>query len=158
MMVGLVASDVSLGVRAKLRRMVNGPLAAFNGADVPVWQRKSSWQEDRQEDATQQWAAGPRRLQDSGISTDSIALMATATLGILSFVVQARVSANEQRKQAELDRDQAQRDKDQAKAAKQLERVQDQMRFFINPMLGDTVRHQHTFLCFPCRLLAGSCT
>jgi hypothetical protein len=145
MMVGLVASGVSLGARAKLRRIVNEPLAAFDGADAPVWQRTSSWQQHRQEDATKQLAAGPRRLQDSGISTDSIALMATATLGILSFIVQGRVSANEQTKQAQLDREQAQRDKDQAKAAKQLERVQDQMRLLINPILGDTVRRRHTF-------------
>ena len=148
MMVGLVASGVSLGARAKLRRIVNEPLAAFDGADAPVWQRTSSWQEGRPEAAMKQWTAGSRRLQDSGISADSIALMATATLGILSFIVQARVSANEQTKQAQLDREQAQRDKDQAKAAKQLERVQDQMRLFINPMLGDTVRRRRTFLWF----------
>ena len=97
-----------------------------------------------------QWTAGSRRLQDSGISADSIALMATATLGILSFIVQVRVSANEQTKQAQLDREQAQRDKDQAKAAKQLERVRDQMSLFINPMLGDTVRRRRAFLCFYC--------
>ena len=150
MMVGLVASGVSLGARAKLRRMVNEPLAPlFDGADAPeVWPRTSSWQEGRPEAAMKQWTAGSRRLQDSGISADSIALMATATLGILSFIVQARVSANEQTKQAQLDREQAQRDKDQAKAGKQLERVQDQMRLFINPMLGDTVRRRRAFLCF----------
>jgi len=155
MMVGLVASGVSLGARAKLRRMVNEPLAPlFDGADAPeVWPRTSSWQEGRPEAAMKQWTAGPRRLQDSGISADSIALMATATLGILSFIVQARVSANEQTKQAQLDREQAQRDKDQAKAAKQLERVQDQMRLFINPMLGDTVRRRRAFLCFSCSSL-----
>ena len=31
----------------------------------------------------------------SGLSSDSIALMATAALGILSFIVQARVAARE---------------------------------------------------------------
>ena len=75
--------------------------------------------------------APPRRLQDGGVSSDSIALMATAALGILSFIVQARVAASEAKDRADLDREHAQRQKEEAKAGKQLERVQLQMAEFL---------------------------
>jgi hypothetical protein len=61
--------------------------------------------------------------------------MATATLGILSFAVQARVSANERKQQADLDRETAERDKEQTKAGKLLERVQLQLAEFVEPGL-----------------------
>jgi hypothetical protein len=70
--------------------------------------------------------AQPRRLQED-VSADSIALMVTAALGILSFVVQGRVAAGQAKDSADLDREHALREREQAQAGKLLERVQQQM-------------------------------
>jgi hypothetical protein len=71
-----------------------------------------------------------RRLQE-GVSSDSIALMVTAALGILSFVVQGRVAAGQAKDSADLDRMHVLREKEQAQASKLLERVQQQLSEFV---------------------------
>jgi hypothetical protein len=111
MMTMLGASGVSLGDRSKVRHhfgallqdddtrisgyptLHEGMRAAQDGAPLTASNLPLIGQPE----------APPRRqLQSSGgISSDSLALMATAALGILSFIVQARASANEQKKQAE---------------------------------------------------------
>ena len=110
MMTMLGASGVSLGDRSKVRhhfgallqdddaRISGCPtlhegMRAAHGAPLTASNLPLIGQSE----------APPRRqLQNSGgISSDSLALMATAALGILSFIVQARASANEQKKQAE---------------------------------------------------------
>ena len=59
-----------------------------------------------------------------GVSADSLALVATAVLGMASFIAQAQIAAKEQKQRAALDRAQGLREKEEARAAKQLERVQ----------------------------------
>jgi hypothetical protein len=79
----------------------------------------------------------PRQLQQGqggGVSVDSLALIATATLGMASFIVQARLSAKEQKERAALDRAQALREQEEVKAAKQLDRVQQQNAEFVYPV------------------------
>jgi hypothetical protein len=148
MMSGLRAQGMSLGDRSKVRHHFGALQAAsapvlFSAKPNEVHGDRASTQaggshEEPQDDGTQpsiqRVATGPRRTQDTqGVSSDSIALMATATLGILSFAVQARVSANERRQQADLDRETAERDKEQTKAGKLLERVQLQLAEFVEP-------------------------
>jgi hypothetical protein len=73
----------------------------------------------------------PRRRLQEGVSSDSLALMATAALGILSFIIQSRVSASEAKNCADLDREHALREKEEGRAGKLLERVQLQMSDFV---------------------------
>jgi hypothetical protein len=148
MVSGLRAQGISLGDRSKVRHdfgTLQTPMPvlvttnAMHG-DPTFTLAGPFYEETKLDDGTHSKivsrtvANGLRRTQDSqGVSSDSIALMATAVLGILSFAVQARVSANEQKKQVDLDRETAERDKEQVTASKQLERVQLQLAEFIDP-------------------------
>ena len=78
---GLALSD-----RSKLHRMIDHPiLAAASQLQQPLGALRKENTHMSPDPAT------VRRLQDSGsgLSSDSIALMATAALGITSFIVQA---------------------------------------------------------------------
>jgi hypothetical protein len=66
----------------------------------------------------------------------------------VGYVVQNKASIAANATQHQLIQEAAERQRAEDRAGKQLERVQDQMRLFINPMLGDTVRRRRTFLCF----------
>jgi hypothetical protein len=85
----------------------------------------------------------PRRLQE-GVSSDGIALIATAALAVLSFIVQGRVAASEAKDRANLDREHATRQKKQARAGKLMERVQLQMSEFIVSMGAANVHSMRT--------------
>ena len=81
------AEGLALSDRSKLRRMIDQPIltAASQLHEQPMGAL-------RKENAhTSPDSATVRRLQDSdsGLSSDSIALMATAALGMTSFIVQA---------------------------------------------------------------------
>jgi hypothetical protein len=153
MMSGLGIQEISLGDRSKVRHhfdTLHGLQAsvpflvtakpnsvhsdgASRAAQVFIHEEPL---DDDSRPSIQRVTTSPRRTQDTqGVSSDSIALMATATLGILSFAVQARVSANERKQQADLDRETAERDKEQTKAGKLLERVEVQLAEFIEPGL-----------------------
>jgi hypothetical protein len=80
------AEGLALSDRSKLRRMIDQPILTATS------QLQQSMSALRKEHAhTLPDPATVRRLQDSGsgLSSDSIALMATAALGITSFIVQA---------------------------------------------------------------------
>jgi hypothetical protein len=128
MLSGLDKQGISLGDRSKVRHHFD-TLHATHSITAEAAQGRAFKRAERV-------ANGPRRAQDSGgggMSSDSIALMATAALGILSFAVQARVSSNATKKQADLDREHAERDKEQLRAGKLLERVQLQLAEFVDP-------------------------
>jgi hypothetical protein len=145
MLSGLGSQGISLGDRSKVRHrfeILHAPCSVTTD-EVPGY--TSSFMRESHADLEDAGThsngrtipcTSSRRAQDSGgagVSSDSIALMATAALGILSFVVQARVSSHEQKMQAELDREHAERDKGQVRAAKLLERVQLQLAEFVDP-------------------------
>jgi hypothetical protein len=145
MLSGLGSQGISLGDRSKVRHRFGTLHAPCNGTTDAMLGYTSSFTREFHadlEDADahsnrQTISTSPaRRAQDSGgggVSSDSIALMATAALGILSFIVQARVSSNATKKQADLDREHAERDKEQMRAGKLLERVQLQLAEFVDP-------------------------
>jgi hypothetical protein len=149
---------ISLGDRAKLRR------TACDQSEQRVHGGPSVWPQVREETsltstesmnaykiqlihppqadpsvAPRGMTSPPRRLQE-GVSSDGIALIATAALAVLSFIVQGRVAASEAKDRANLDREHATREKKQARAGKLLERVQLQMSEFI-VSLGTTNAH-----------------
>ena len=141
---------ISLGDRAKLRRAARGQ------SEQRVHGGPSVWPQVREETSLTEaesmnaykihppqavdpsvapsgMTSPPRRLQE-GISSDSIALIATAVLAVLSFIIQGRVAAREAKDRADLDREHALREKEQARAGKLLERVQLQMSNFVVSM------------------------
>ena len=132
----LRAGGVTLGSRSKLRLLADRGAeetseSAYAGmlAGTALSPRRVQGvpaASPRSNDVVLSGMTSQRRLQE-GVSSDSIALMATAALGILSFVVQGRVSASEAKHRADLDRGHALREKEQAQAGKLLERVQQQM-------------------------------
>jgi hypothetical protein len=95
-------TGISLGDRAKLRRAARGQ------SDQRVHNTAESMNTYTHPQADSSvtpigMTSPPRRLQE-GVSSDSIALMATAALGILSFIIQGRVAAREAKNRADLDR------------------------------------------------------
>ena len=81
------AEGLALSDRSKLRRMIDQPIltAASQLQQQPMGALRKENTHTSPDPAT------VRRLQDSGsgLSSDSIALMATAALGMTSFIVQA---------------------------------------------------------------------
>ena len=81
------AEGLALSDRSKLRRMIDQPIltAASQSQQQPMGALRKENAHTSPDPAT------VRRLQDSGsgLSSDSIALMATAALGMTSFIVQA---------------------------------------------------------------------
>ena len=142
MLSGLAGEGISLGDRSKVRHDFDDLQAGEGRASTKT---KEGLKVDRERNTYSKGGAlgaAPRRVQDAtctesggGVSSDSIALMATAALGILSFIVQARVSSNEHKKHADLDREHAGRDKEQMRAGQLLARVQLQIAEFIDPAM-----------------------
>jgi hypothetical protein len=133
MLSGLAEHGISLGDRAKARYHFGTLMGDQSGAHKKCRQECEA---DASHSSGRTIGNGPRRAQDNGgggVSSDSIALMATAALGIISFIVQARVSSNEQKQRADRDREHAERDKEQTRAGKLLERVQLQLAEFVDP-------------------------
>jgi hypothetical protein len=99
MMEWLRGADVALGARSKLRWMIGleQTTQSSKRIDQAAERPEPIVQHEKQEENGRAWLRNlprPRRLQGhEGLSSDSMALMATATLGILSFMVQARVAA-----------------------------------------------------------------
>jgi hypothetical protein len=78
--------------------------------------------------------SGSRKLQEgSSGSMDSIALAVTALLGIVSYLVQAKLSRDAERSQKESDRTHADSARAETRAENQLTRVQTQMERFVQP-------------------------
>ena len=81
------AEGLALSDRSKLRRMIDQPIltAASQSQQQPMGALRKENAHTSPDPTT------VRRLQDSGsgLSSDSIALMATAALGMTSFIVQA---------------------------------------------------------------------
>jgi hypothetical protein len=82
------AEGLALSDRSKLRRMIDQPILT---AASQLQQQPMAGALRKENTRTSPDPATVRRLQDSGsgLSSDSIALMATAALGITSFIVQA---------------------------------------------------------------------
>ena len=115
MFASLEAMDVGLGSRAKLRRLAYASSAAVEQSAGGL--ENANW-------APTQPEPTPRRLQQSGGSMDSIALAVTALLGIVSYLVQAKISRDAERSQKDSDRAHADNARAEGKAEKLLARVQ----------------------------------
>ena len=115
MFASLQAMGVGLGSRAKLRRLVYASSAAVEGSTQGL---NADWA------STQVTEPNPRQLQQSGGSMDSIALAVTALLGIVSYLVQAKISRDAERSQKDSDRAYADNARAEGKAEKLLARVQ----------------------------------
>jgi hypothetical protein len=115
MFASLEAMDVGLGSRAKLRRLAYASSAAVEQSAGGL--ENANW-------APTQPEPSPRRLQQSGGSMDSIALAVTALLGIVSYLVQAKISRDAERSQKDSDRAHADNARAEGKAEKLLARVQ----------------------------------
>jgi hypothetical protein len=115
MFASLQAMDVGLGSRAKLRRLADAPSATVEQSADGL--ENANW-------ASIQPEPTPRRLQQSGGSMDSIALAITALLGIVSYLVQAKISRDAERSQKDSDRAHADNARAEGKAEKLLARVQ----------------------------------
>jgi hypothetical protein len=76
----------------------------------------------------------PRKEDGGGLSADSLALVATAILGIASFLVQGHIAARAQKEASSRDRAQALRHDDEARVAKLLMRAQQQNAEFVYPV------------------------
>jgi hypothetical protein len=141
----LTVAGVSIGDRSRLRRLADIYLeSGITGneanedsgrsdvklAPLPKW----TVDEDTAPQERHQLQEGGKTSGDDGLSGDSLALVATAILGMASFLVQARLSAKEQADRAALDRAQALRMSQEASAAKLLERVVQQMAEFVYPI------------------------
>jgi hypothetical protein len=111
----LQAMDVGLGSRAKLRRLACASSAAVEQSVGGL--KNTNW-------ASTQAAPISRRLQQSGGSIDSIALAVTALLGIVSYLVQAKISRDAERSQKDSDRAHVDNARAESKAEKLLARVQ----------------------------------
>jgi hypothetical protein len=150
----LASAGVSIGDRSRLRRLANSGSETENqDSDIKLGHAPYRYTGDDQTITTLQ---RPRQLQDgvggAGLSEDSLALVATAVLGMASFLVQARLSAKEQKERTALDRAQALRVNEEASAAKLLERVQGQMAEFVYPMqqLTSVFTKAHERAAFEC--------
>jgi hypothetical protein len=73
--------------------------------------------------------------KDNGLSSESVAIILTATLGILSFFVQAKVARDAAEQAKQVDRDREEGDKQRARAAVLLDRVRSQVEDFNRPLL-----------------------
>jgi hypothetical protein len=104
----LAREGISLGDRSKVRHDFDDLQAGEGRASTePSTKTKEEDRERNTHPNGRPLGAVPRRAQDAtckdpkesggGVSSDSIALMATAGLGILSFAVHAWVSSNEQK-------------------------------------------------------------
>jgi hypothetical protein len=82
------AEGLALGDRSKLRRMIDQPTLP---AAAQSQQPSGAFVDSKENAHASPDQPNVRWLQESGsgLSSDSIALMATAALGIMSFVVQA---------------------------------------------------------------------
>jgi hypothetical protein len=72
----------------------------------------------------------------------AIALLVTALLGIMGYVMQNKASLTANATQHELIQEAAAREKTEAKANKQLERVQQQFKQYIWPINVNSVSHE----------------
>ena len=97
MLSGLAGEGISLGDRSKVRHDFDDLQRHDSRASTKTEEGLGADRERNTHPNGGALGAAPRRVQDAtcqesggGVSSDSIALMATAALGILSFVVQAR--------------------------------------------------------------------
>ena len=80
------------------------------------------------------------------------AIVFTGLIGMIGYVVQAQSVQKATKAQASLERNTAEAEKGRARAAKQLERVQDQMRLFVVPMYIEAL-HVYWAILFAAREL-----
>jgi hypothetical protein len=117
----LKSQGVALADRSKLRRLATSGRKSPDSTVVPQMTELTT-------------RSMPRKLQEgSSGSMDSIALAVTALLGIVSYLVQAKLSRDAERSQKESDRTHADIARVEAKTENQLTRVQTQMERFVQP-------------------------
>ena len=145
MAAALQGEGVALGDRSKLRRLVDETLGLYDPPGKGGI-RDSTAQSDglrRAQDTdcseAQSVGMGGEGPAQGGSSMDTIALALTAVLGILSYLMQAKIQRDAER--TEKAREQAHSDnvRAEARAAQLLARVQNQMQHYVRPLIQSHV-------------------
>ena len=133
-------AGINLGSRSLLRYLASRTVYSD---DSILPERVEQQPERRSSQSIEANASGShegRRLQTGGgFSLEVAAIVFTGVIGMIGYVVQAQSAQKATRAQASLERDAAEAEKRRARAAKQLERVQDQMRLFVMPLYTEAM-------------------
>jgi hypothetical protein len=136
--VSLNNAGITLGERSRLRQLAyKFPTHAPQTLDhVPILTMPAGVTHGSVRQLEDQATGTAESTESDALSMDTLALAATALLGILSFIVQGRVAKAADASQKELELAQAQHEKDRIYAQNQLQLVRDQVADAIQPMIS----------------------
>ena len=144
MVAALHGEGVALGDRSKLRRLVDETFGDVHDApgEAGSIREHSAVRSDglrRAQDTDSGEAQSAGTGGGGGSSMDTVALALTAVLGILSYLMQAKIQRDAER--TEKAREQAHSDnvRAEARAAQLLARVQNQMQYYVRPLIQSHV-------------------
>ena len=126
----LQEQGVNLGSRSKLRRLSEGDNEVPAGLlyDNGVRSADSRTSHRRAQDA-------PAKAESSGFSMETLAIAVTALLGVVSYVLQAKLARDAETTDKEHDRYLVSREKDRVQADRLLERVRASLADALFPMI-----------------------
>jgi hypothetical protein len=139
MAAALQGEGVALGDRSKLRRLVDETLGRQPLRDPPVegGVHDSAVQPDglrRAQETDCSGAQSAGKGDEGGSSMDTVALALTAVLGILSYLMQAKIQRDAEKTEKASEQAHSDNVRAEARAGKLLARVQDQMQHYARPL------------------------